>query len=112
MILKFKIGRSKVADAPRPINISENPRTKKIERISIGRWLLMLSDTRISSNDDPVRKHRYEGTIGKTHGDKKLNSPAKKQTIKNKSIAINIHYSFTYQIKYGIKKWTIRKKYL
>ena len=112
MILKFKIGRSKVADAPRPINTSENPRTKKIERISIGRWLLMVSDTRISSNDDPVRKHRYEGTIGKTHGDKKLNSPAKKQTIKNKSIAINIHNSFSYQIKYGTKEWTIKKKYL
>ena len=59
---------------------------------------------RISSNDDPVKKHRYDGTIGKTHGDKKLSRPAKKQTIKNKSIATNIHYYLTYQIKLDTKE--------
>ena len=104
MILKLKIGRSRVADAPSPTNISENPSTKKIERVSIDlrRWMVLTE--RISSNDDPVKKHRYDGIIGKTHGDKKLSRPAKKQTIKNKSIATNIHYYLTYQIKLDIKE--------
>ena len=104
MMLKLKIGRNSVADAPRPTNISENPSTKKIERVSIDlrRWIVFTE--RISSNDDPVKKHRYDGTIGKTHGDKKLSRPAKKQTIKNKSIATNIHYYLTYQIKLDTKE--------
>ena len=81
MILKLKIGRSRVADAPSPTNISENPSTKKIERVSIDLRRWMVFTERISSNDDPVKKHRYDGIIGKTHGDKKLSRPAKKQTI-------------------------------
>ena len=58
MILKFKIGRSKVADAPKPININENPRTKKTDLTIIDFRREKLSELRISTSDAPVKKHR------------------------------------------------------
>ena len=45
-----------------------------------------LEKINISFIDAPVKKHKYEGTIGKTQGDKKLKRPAVKLTKTNKSI--------------------------
>ena len=101
-MLKLKIGRSKVADAPSPTNISENPNTKKIERVSIDLRRKIVFTERISSNDDPVKKHRYDGTIGKTHGDKKLIKPAL-NAIKSSNI---IQY-FSLLQKYRLSKLTM-----
>jgi len=60
--------------------------TKNIERV-INFFLRLLCSSPVKSViDAPVRKHKYDGTIGSTQGDRKLKNPAKKHKTKNKSI--------------------------
>ena len=70
----------KDAEAPKIINTVENPKQNKIK----GKILIFL-DFKISCNDWPEIKETYPGIKGKTHGDKKLISPAPK-AIKNSII--------------------------
>ena len=74
---------SQVADAPRRINTSENPATKKSELIRTIRFSLFRNDgmrffSFISVKVTPDIKEIYPGTSGKTQGDKKEINPAAK----------------------------------
>ena len=68
------------------IKIIENPITKYIALVTTNLFIVKLWSSCISLIDAPVKKHKYDGTIGKTQGDKKLKRPATKLTKTNKSI--------------------------
>ena len=66
-----------LAVAPNNVNTVENPRTNATAYLKTLKVFLVSSSV-ILSNEVPARKHKYPGTIGKTHGDRKLSKPAKK----------------------------------
>lgn len=68
------------------IKTMENPITKYIALVTTNLFAVKLLSSCISFIDAPVKKHKYEGIIGKTQGDKKLKRPAIKHTKINKSI--------------------------
>ena len=62
--------------APRRVKTVEKPKTKATANLNTLIFSLFSSSI-ILSSEVPARKHKYPGTIGKTHGERKLNKPAK-----------------------------------
>ena len=67
----------KLAEAPRSIKIVENPKTKLTAYLKIF-ILIGVSLSKTLSSEVPAIKQRYPGTMGKTQGERKLKSPAKR----------------------------------
>ena len=78
IILEFENKNWLIADAvaPNKINTTEKPRVKKMVLNKTLLWKFLL----ISCKDCPEISEMYPGISGRTQGDKKLTSPAKKAT--------------------------------
>ena len=69
------------AEAPKSVNTNEKPKTKKIEpRPARRKMALRSAPLESSSSDRPEINEIYPGTKGRTHGDKKETTPARKAT--------------------------------
>lgn len=74
-------------DPPSMINIDENPRMKATEFVMVRNRILFRSVLLVrSSNDIPVMKEMYDGTRGRTHGERNESTPARKASGKETSL--------------------------
>jgi hypothetical protein len=81
------------AEAPKAINIEENPITKNtVLRITRVKWREVLLRSVNSSNDTPDIKEIYPGIRGRTQGDTKERAPARK-ALKYPTLVSNIKSS-------------------
>lgn len=77
-------------DPPSIMNIDENPRMNAMEFVMVRKRILFRSLLLVrSSKEIPVIKEMYDGTSGRTHGERNERIPAKKASGKETSLIQN-----------------------